>query len=137
MGMCSAGCGELGTIGNVSNLLHAQRSAVAAIGPGTPLVITEFGAACTQGIGDRELGDGFTNGGWYHDVADQAAFVVAAAATLDECKGCYQSLSYWAFSDVFEENFWPVHNVSFHGMFVRTIPFLSLCIQNSTWSTVM
>ena len=136
-----AGCGEPGTIGNVSNLLKAQQRARAVIGPATPFVITEFGAACTQGAGvtaamaakaqasgpkappgvgiDGYPGvgsiDGFTNGGWWHDVEHQAAFVVAAADAL--AAGQYESLSYWAFSDVFEESFWPVTNVSFHGMF--------------------
>ena len=127
-----AGCGEPGTIGNVGNLLRAQKAARGVIGEKVPFVITEFGAACTQGAGvnasmaaaaqastsggggaDGYPGgkvnamDGFANGGWWHDVEHQAAFVIAAVDAL--AAGGYESLSYWAFSDVFEESFWPVH----------------------------
>ena len=51
----------------------------------------------------------------YHDLPDQAAFLVAVA---DATKASNVAvLSYWAFSDVFEEYFFPVSNVSFHGAF--------------------
>lgn len=113
-----AGCGEQGTIGNIDNLLRAQRDARAVIGAEMPFVITEFGAACTQGAGvnasmaaaaqagtnggggaDGYPGgkvnalDGFANGGWWHDVEHQAAFVIAAVDAL--AAGGYESLSYW------------------------------------------
>lgn len=118
-----AGCGEPGTIGNIDNLLRAQTAARKVIGNEVPFVITEFGAACTQGAGVNaamaaaaQAGtsggggansypggkvnamDGFANGGWWHDVEHQAAFVIAAVDAL--AAGGYESLSYWAFSDV-------------------------------------
>ena len=85
-----------------------------------PWVMTEFGASPSQQIGLT-----YEPATAYHDSVDQAAFVLAMADRADRMSAAsaaaglsrIEVLSYWAFSDVFEEMFFPVANESFHGGF--------------------
>lgn len=110
----SCGMKGLGVVSNVVDNIGAGR---ALIGDDVAWLITEYGASCTQGIGDWSADHA------YHDMIDQASYTMAVMDRVANQAGSTpgprepQALSYWAFSDVFEEEFFPVNNESFHGMF--------------------
>lgn len=107
-----AGCGT--DTGNADKVVNGIAEARAIIGNDVEFLMTEYGAACTQGIGlsdDRP-------GSRYHDGVAQAAFVVAVVSKTSMLPVRPPDiLSYWAGSDVFDEQFFPVANCSAHGGF--------------------
>jgi len=83
------------------------------IGEDKPWLVTEFGATCIPGDGED-----YNPVTAYHDTVDQASYIMAVIDRIADAPGHIkepQALSYWAFSDVFEESFFPIHNESFHG----------------------
>ena len=106
----------LGSVSKVYDGLQRGRAALdgSNISRSFPWLITEFGDSCNQGVGDPGAKSIFPSA--IHDMVDQASYTIAAMAAIagdDEPT----ALSYWAVSDVFEEEFFPITNVSFHGMF--------------------
>jgi hypothetical protein len=107
-----AGCGQ--DTGDARKVVGGVAAARSLIGDDVEYLVTEYGAACTQGIG--QAGD--APGSRYHDTAAQASFVAAVVAGTSRLQSRPpDALSYWALSDVFEEDFFPVANCSAHGGF--------------------
>jgi len=111
----SSGATDGYEVGSVSKVVSNFRDGRQSLGASIPWLITEYGASFIQGVGDH-----YAIGNAYHDMVDQASYTIAVVNQMANSPGSLrepQALSYWAFSDVFEEVFFPVHNESFHGMF--------------------
>eukprot|EP00039_Didymoeca_costata_P003397 m.67388 g.67388 ORF g.67388 m.67388 type:complete len:661 (+) comp11885_c0_seq2:62-2044(+) len=104
----------LGSVDKVAGELMQARSNLDNVtkGKNVPWLVTEFGDNCAQGIGS---GSNYFPSA-IHDMIDQSSFTIAAVDRLAG-PGEPTALSYWAISDVFEEDFFPIHNESFHGAF--------------------
>ena len=131
-GYSACGMNGLGDVDTLAGKIHAARdvleaardpSAAPNLSPSertAPWILTEFGDDCTQGIG-QEGADFFPSA--IHDMIDQASYTIKAIAEMGNDfnrNASYHEpygLSYWAVSDVFEEQFFPVSNESFHGAF--------------------
>eukprot|EP00051_Salpingoeca_urceolata_P025412 m.457188 g.457188 ORF g.457188 m.457188 type:complete len:380 (+) comp20331_c0_seq5:325-1464(+) len=103
-------------LGDAQAIMSGMQNGRAILDSDTEWLVTEFGASCLQGFGS-----GYNPAAAYHDMVDQAAYTMAVVDRVADYPGRGsiepQALSYWAFSDVFEESFFPLANESFHGMF--------------------
>jgi len=69
-----SGCGK--DTGNAEKVVSGLKAARIILGPNITHLVTEYGAACTQGIGLPSDPPGSA----YHDTVNQAAFVAAVVS---------------------------------------------------------